>query len=715
MLFLARGHRACFWWVMSIAVALWAAAPHPIAVRADEPAASDDDVPAPPPAAAEDEPSESPAPSTPPDEDDPAPAETPPSGKEENDPAAAADSDSSDQPAKTGENQPPAASDSEAMADDSAEQPADASADADAPGKLPGAEDSDGDRHGELHGDDIEAAPERLHATMLEGVRPGETTREQLHAAWGEPKHVDGGPNPRETFDVPPYGKVRATIVDDVVDSLAISLPGPVSIDEAVRQLQLGDVESVEVLNDAGKLVGQAYPERGVMFGFAQKTNPPSVFQIVIEPVDAQAFLDRATKRLDERYADCFADIQQALKLAPDAVRGHWLHAELTLRAGDLEQALESAQRTVELDPGEFEYRLTLAKVQATVGDFEEAIKQVSAVANAKDASPIMAARAQLQWGDYLAAREKHDYEQALRKHQAAIKLAEQLIGSPKQAERVAAKELLVDAHLAVAHDIGWGHWQHKSKVVPKWIERATVFADDLVAHEGASVETKFRVSERALAALAGIAAPPDAGPWVRTVNELGQRMLERATDTSYRAHLAWRLATALGDAVEIEATRQKLDRALALGNAAMEYFEQGAEAGKQLTTGDYLRGRLAYRLGAVFAVQKSEHERAIAWYDRAVPLLETPVPPFAVDCGKQGELFVSMAVSYWETSNRREALRLTNQGVKLMEQAAGQGLLAKPALAVPYSNLASMHEQLGDMQEARRYSELAARYEPKR
>jgi hypothetical protein len=49
------------------------------------------------------------------------------------------------------------------------------------------------------------------------------------------------------------------------------------------------------------------------------------------------------------------------------------------------------------------------------------------------------------------------------------------------------------------------------------------------------------------------------------------------------------------------------------------------------------------------------------------------------------------------------------------MEQAAGQGLLAKPALAVPYSNLASMHEQLGDMQEARRYSELAARYEPKR
>jgi tetratricopeptide (TPR) repeat protein len=713
MMFLARGQTALFCCVIVFAVVLWAAAPNSVAVQADEPVASDDN-PAPPPAATDDEPSESPAPSAPADEDDPAPGETPPSsGKDEDGPEPPAESESSDQPVPADEDQPAA----EAKPDTSAEQPAANATDDDAPGKLPSAEDADAQApdRGEPQSEDIQAAPERLQATMLQGVRPGETTREQLHAIWGEPKQVDGGQTPRETFDVRPYGKVRATLVDDVVDSLAISLPGPISIDEAVRQLQLENLECVEVLNDAGKLVGQAYPERGVMFGFAQKSNPPAVFQIVIEPLDAQAFLDRATKRLEDRYADCFSDIQRALELAPDAVRAHWLHAELTLRAGDLEQAMQSAVRTVELAPGEYEYRLTLAKVQAAVGDFNEAIKQVSGVANAAEASPTMAARAQLQWGDYLAAREKHDYEQAVRKHQSAVKLVEKLIGSPKYAERVAAKEVLVDAHLAVARDIGWGHWQHKSKVVPKWIERATVFADDLVAHEGASAEIKFRVAEQALAALAGVSAPPDAGAWVRTVSELGQRMLAQATDTSYRAHLAWRLAIALGDAVEIEATRQKLDRALALGNAAMEYFDQGEEAGKQLNTRDYLRGRLAYRLGAIFAVQKSEHERAIAWYDRAVPLLETPVPPYAVDCGKQGELFVSMAVSYWETNNRREALRLTNQGVKLMEQAADQGLLAKPALAVPYSNLASMHEQLGDMQEARRYSELAARYEPKR
>jgi hypothetical protein len=94
------------------------------------------------------------------------------------------------------------------------------------------------------------------------------------------------------------------------------------------------------------------------------------------------------------------------------------------------------------------------------------------------------------------------------------------------------------------------------------------------------------------------------------------------------------------------------------------------------------------------------------------VPLLESPVPAAVVDCGKQGETFVSIAVSYWEASNRDEALRLTNQGVKLMEQAAGEGLLQKAALAVPYGNLATMHEELGDAQEARKFSELASRHD---
>ena len=44
------------------------------------------------------------------------------------------------------------------------------------------------------------------------------------------------------------------------------------------------------------------------------------------------------------------------------------------------------------------------------------------------------------------------------------------------------------------------------------------------------------------------------------------------------------------------------------------------------------------------------------------------------------------------------------------MEQAAAEGLMAQAALAIPYGNLASMYEQMGDAQSAPKYSEMAAR-----
>jgi hypothetical protein len=68
------------------------------------------------------------------------------------------------------------------------------------------------------------------------------------------------------------------------------------------------------------------------------------------------------------------------------------------------------------------------------------------------------------------------------------------------------------------------------------------------------------------------------------------------------------------------------------------------------------------------------------------------------------------MAVSYWEQGDRGEALRLTEQGLEWMERASSDGKLEKSALAVPYSNLARMHQLQGDEQKAKQYAELAAR-----
>ena len=78
----------------------------------------------------------------------------------------------------------------------------------------------------------------------------------------------------------------------------------------------------------------------------------------------------------------------------------------------------------------------------------------------------------------------------------------------------------------------------------------------------------------------------------------------------------------------------------------------------------------------------------------------------------RHGEAFVSMGVSYWEAGNRNEAMRLTEQGIKLMEQAIEAHLLNKTALAIPYSNLASMCREQGQEQQAKQFAILAARCE---
>ncbi len=554
------------------------------------------------------------------------------------------------------------------------------------------------------------AAP--IDAASLKGVFPGKTSREELHAAWGNPKKTEriaGGY--RETYDLEPFDHVRATVVDDTVDSLTIRLQKPIEVATLVERLQIGDVEAVDVFDEAGKLLGQSFPERGVLFGFTPGSDPPHVFQMVLEPINALPFLARAEVRLASRYDDCVADLKQALELAPESGRTHWLHAELSLRAGELEQGLESARKAVTLAPRESEYRLTLARIMAERGEYAQAAEQLRKIVEGAKATPIIAAKAHCQWGDCLAADSPHDYYQAHQHHQQAIEIAEPLAQSPAIAVRRAAKILLVDAHLAVAHDVGWGRWQNKSQALAKWLDKALAEADDVVEHDGADDEVRLRVHEGALAAIAGVTDPSDASRWIRGATELGAQAISQAADAGYQAHLAWRLGAALTDAMEIEAAHAHPQQALELGKQALTYFEQGEPAGRQLPMHDLLRGRLCYRLGAIFATEKSDHKQAQAWFDQAVPLLESKSSATAAaNTARQGESYVSMAVSYWEESNRAEALRLTQQGVKLMEQAAAAGKLDKSALVLAYRNLSSMHQQLGNAPQAKRYAELAAR-----
>ena len=52
--------------------------------------------------------------------------------------------------------------------------------------------------------------------------------------------------------------------------------------------------------------------------------------------------------------------------------------------------------------------------------------------------------------------------------------------------------------------------------------------------------------------------------------------------------------------------------------------------------------------------------------------------------------------------------------GANLVELAVEDGILAKSALSVPYGNLASMYEQMGEATNATKYAEMANAANPK-
>jgi hypothetical protein len=113
--------------------------------------------------------------------------------------------------------------------------------------------------------------------------------------------------------------------------------------------------------------------------------------------------------------------------------------------------------------------------------------------------------------------------------------------------------------------------------------------------------------------------------------------------------------------------------------------------------------------MGAVHAVHQLDHVKAAQWYDKAEPLLTNPRPASQLYAPRrEGEMLVSMGVSYWQLGEHNRALDLTQSGVNLVETAVAAGILAKSTLGVPYGNLATMYEKLGESSNAAKYADLA-------
>jgi tetratricopeptide (TPR) repeat protein len=562
------------------------------------------------------------------------------------------------------------------------------------------------------------AGPAEIEATSFHGVVPGVTTQAEVEKAWGPPKEVrkqDGVLV--QLFSVTPFPRVEVAYGGEKVASIIIRFDKGFAAETVAQQLELAKLQPVFVSNELGEILGQSYPERGVLFSFEAAPEPGKVSMkvthIILEPISAEPFLLRAETNLDTRCDFSLSDLDQALKLQPGNARAHWLRARVLAAMGSYEKGAAAAGEAVRLAPGDARYHATRAQLLGQIGQVAEGLTEAQKAVESAGQRPHVKARALCLLGDLTASGAKPDYRAALQFHTDAVKEADALAGNKHPAIRQAAKEVLVDAHLGAALDIAWGSWKEKDKAVEVWLGKAAGFADDLIKNEGGSEEVRLRVCLKALAACVGVRGSLDPTRWTNEALRTGQSLIAATPVAARKTRFQWELGMALYDSLQVCQMRGDQSAALKYGQQAVEYLEKTGRAGQSTST-SYLLGRLYFRLGAIYAIRDSNHRMAVTWFEKAQPLLESRgLQENVADLGRHGETYVSMGVSYWETGQREKAVTLTERGVNLMEQAVTQGLIEKSALAVPYANLASMHRQLGQTEKAQYYEGMAGRNRP--
>ena len=541
------------------------------------------------------------------------------------------------------------------------------------------------------------------------GITPGVSTLNELQDAWGPPKEIaNRNAQLMHLYSVEPFERVEVSFVKDRVSAIVIRLDRAFPADLVAEKLELSGIQPVLVSDELGHVLGQSFPERGVLFSFEPSETPGTasmkVVQIILEPINSEAFVLRAETHMDSQPDRSIHDLEQAIELDPENARAHWLRARLLAVGGDSQAALEACAEAIRVRPDDAQYRLTRAQILGQMDRFPEAIAEAEQALTTSTTRPHVKAQVVCLLGDLLSSQPEPDYRRAIQYHMEAVKTADPLAVSQHPAVRIAAKEVLIDAHLGAGHDIAWGPWDGKEKAVPRWLDQAAAVAKDLTDGDGVSAESQFRVATRALAALVGMRGKLDPGRWAEEALRVGQQLIG-APDSPGQDQIRWDLGMALYDVVQIYQMRGDHEKALTYGKRAIGYLEPGAASAQASLADTYLLGRLYFRLGAIHAVGKQDHAAAIYWFEKAIPVFQESVDHLAqAELGRLGETYVSMGVSFWESQQQDRAVRLTRRGVELMEQAVKAGAMEPAALEIPYTNLATMARHQGKSDEADQY-----------
>jgi tetratricopeptide (TPR) repeat protein len=554
-----------------------------------------------------------------------------------------------------------------------------------------------------------------VRTAAFQGVVPGETTLDRLNDLWGEPLQKTTIDNSvAHLYATEILSHIEVIFKDNIVKSIVVQLDEPFP-EEQVREVlktELLKSKSVLIPDETGKIIGEVFPEKGVLFLFApSEDNGLLVKQIGIEPVSSEPFVLRAEATLNDQPSEAQRDLLDAIRINPDDAKAFWLLAQIEMMSGNIEAALIHAERSIKLDERRPAYHLTYVQSLVRMNRIEEAKLYLEETIGICDRYPHEKARALSMLGDLYRTSQTPDYEIAIECHSDAIRLAMTLIDHENQTIRQIAKDVLFEAHLGAARDVAWGRWDKKEESIAKWISRAREITKDteIIAAKRFSNEYPFKIAVCILAAQVGLPEQEEMETYIDDVMNAGNDLIDSTRDPILQRKYQWETSLSLYDAVQIFQLRKNYSAALKYGELTADYMEAGIKDRKS-DTDFYLLGRLYFRLGAIHAIGNQNHRAAIEWFDLAKPVFEKLLPKINPEAlGRLGETLVSMGVSYWTTDQREEAIRLTERGLKQIERGVKNKTIDESALSIPYSNLANMYRETGKTDIAERYSKLAA------
>jgi tetratricopeptide (TPR) repeat protein len=565
-----------------------------------------------------------------------------------------------------------------------------------------------------------------FEAVKFQGISVGKSTKHELITAWGPPADSSATPEGDVlVYRKSPFQAVEVLVgKNGLVGTIKITLAAPIEYKKLSEQLSLDRIDPVTISDDADKSVGLAFPERGVMFMFtnAQKQKvtpvdedksataaPVTVSHVVIQQLDSHMFALRAEKRLHGPYTENISDLKTAIALEPEFANAYCLLAKVYLATGQADLADAAAAEACDIEPKNPAYQLLRAQTRELLGEYDDAVLKVRAVLDREDLTALDRAQALHRMARLASLGDGEIASKTITFETRAIESADKLATSKDTKERRAAKQLLVEAHIAIAEEVARQAYNQKVETLSLWVGRASGLAEDYIAKDGGSIELRLLIAQRVLASLASFRPTLDPAPWVAEAEEAAKTMFAQSDDELWQQHVKWELGIAYLNALRVEHTRRQTDMALKYGQEAIDNLAAGATGRQAVHSSEQLVGQLYFQMGAVYAVHKLDHAKAIQWYDKAAPLLTSQRPASELYAPRrEGEMLVSMGVSYWQLGNQTHALDLTQTGVGLVEAAVENGVLAKTTLAVPYGNLSTMYQQMGEETNASKYSDLA-------